>query len=410
MRKQGRLILLVSLIPLFGAFSEETVFAPFVSHLEAELKNGFIRLIWEDSPDVTGPVFIYRAAVPFPVSPLPPGVEVSYGDQSYVDEADRPGTFHYFVVSSDVWGRKYMIPIPYTNTVSVTVNESDTAFFLNGAGEAPEIPETTESTGNIVHSLRAEEDGGRIVLTFEGGGGSVVLYRSTRPIRGGEDLLQAVVAGRVSSPPFIDYPAPGIPYYYAVIPEEEMSSGLVPLSAGKNTTTEPVTARRERETAGLAPSGSAPDIRTLPLPPINTEGARSGLSPDTSSPPLSEEALRAARALAGPASRTVLFREPGVFVEDMEGASSPGADGLLSQIVRGPFSERKWEEAGEELRRFLSLPRPPAVEGRSRFYLGQVYYFTGKPRDALFEFLAARNTYPKETNPWIDAALARLAN
>jgi TolA-binding protein len=126
--------------------------------------------------------------------------------------------------------------------------------------------------------------------------------------------------------------------------------------------------------------------------------------------PLSEEALRAARALAGPSSKTAPFREPGVFREDIERTSSGGESSRLSQIVQGPFSSRKWGEAGEELRRFLSLPRSAVVESRSRFYLGQVYYFTGKPREALFEFLSARNMYPNETNPWIDAVLARLVN
>jgi hypothetical protein len=406
MKKQGRLIFLLSLVPLFGAFSEETeaVFAPFVSHLEAELKNSFIRLTWKDSRNVTGPVFIYRSDTPFPVSPLPQGVEVPYGAQSYVDEAERPGTFHYFAVSSDEWGRKYMIPIPYTNTVSVTVNAGDTAFFLNGSREVPGTPETAEKG---IYSFRAEADNGRIVLSFEGGGKNAVLYRSTKPMRSGEDLLQALIVGRGSSPPFIDYPVPGIPYYYAVVLEEEMNSGLILLSAGKNTTVEPVTVRREQETAGPVPNDR---IRTIPLPPVSVESARNGLAPDFPSSPLSEEALSAARALAGPVSKTVPFREPGVFLEDVEGVSSEGENGRLGQIVRGPFSSRKWEEAGEELRRFLSLPRPTAMESRSRFYLGQVYYFTGKPREALFEFLSARNTYPNETNPWIDATLARLVD
>jgi hypothetical protein len=406
MKKQGKIILFLSLVPLFGVFSEENeaVFAPFVSQLEAELKNGFIRLTWEDSRNVTGPVFIYRSDTPFPVSPLPPGVEVPYGAQSYVDEAERPGTFHYFAVSSDEWGRKYMIPIPYTNTISVTVNSGDAAFFLNGSREASGTSETAEKN---IHSFRAEEDNGKIVLSFEGEGKNAVLYRSTRPLRTGEDLLQALIVGRGSAPPFIDYPVPGIPYYYAVVFEEELNSGLITLSAGKNTTAEPVAVRREQETTGSAPDGR---IRTIPLPPMSVESAGNGLAPDIPSPPLSEEALMAARALAGPASKTVPFREPGVFLEDAEGASSGGENGRLSQIVQGPFISRKWEEAGEELRRFLSLPRPAAVESRSRFYLGQVYYFTGKPREALFEFLAARNMYPNETNPWINAVLGRLVN
>ncbi|MDR2144691.1 MAG: hypothetical protein LBP29_10025 [Treponema sp.] len=405
MKNLGKCILLLILVPLSGLSPEETedVFAPFVSGLEAEVKNGFIRLTWEDSRNITGPVFIYRSDTPFPVSPMPQSVEVPYGAQSYVDEVERPGTFHYFAVSSDERGRKYMIPIPYTNTVSVTVNESDAALFLSGSKENSKTPETTEKN---IRLIRAEVDNDRVVLGFDGEGKNAVFYHSTRPILAEEDLLHAVIVGRGSSSPFIDYPAPGIPYYYAIIFEEEMSSGSVQLLAGKNTTAEPVEIRREEETAGPARG-----IRTIPLPSISVESARNGLSPDVFSPPLSEEALRAARALIGP-SKTASLREPGIFLEDMERSvsSSGGENSLLGRIVQGPFSGRNWEEAGEELRRFLSLPRSIAVESRSRFYLGQVYYFTGKPREALFEFLFARNMYPYETNPWIDAALTRLVN
>ncbi|MDR1507395.1 MAG: hypothetical protein LBI67_09880 [Treponema sp.] len=410
MKRFRKFILLMFLVPLFGGtvYSEETeaIFAPFVSRLEAEVKNGFIRLTWEDSHSIAGPVFIYRSDTPFPVSPLPQGVEVPYGSRSYVDEAERPGIFHYLAVSSDGQGRKYIIPIPYTNTVSVTVDEADAALFVNN-GEVLSYGETAEKT---IRAVSAKADNGRVVLGFEGEGKDAVFYRSTRPIRTRDDLLQAVIVGRGSPPPFIDYPAPGIPYYYAVIPEEDLYSSRAPVTAGKNATTEPVEIREER--TDIARSGQ---IRTIPLPGITVESARNGLSPDTAASPLSKEARRAALSLAGPSAAESagrgqsLFREPGVFPEDTNRAPD-GESGQLGRIIQGPFSGRRWEEAGEELRRFLSLPRSVPVENRSRFYLGQVYYFTGKPREALFEFLAARNTYPGETKPWIDAVLARLVD
>jgi hypothetical protein len=228
MKKQERrippliFILFLFLVPLSGVRSEETeaVFAPFVSRLKAEVKNGFIRLTWEDSKNTTGPVFIYRADTPFPVSPLPQGAEIPYGAQAYVDEVEKPGTFHYFVVSSDEWGRKYTIPIPYTNTISVAVSGNGETFFLNGSRESPGTRGTSGTSEKNIHALRAEEDNGRIALSFEGEGKNAVFYRSTKPIRVEEDLLQAVIVGRGSSSPFIDYPVPGIPYYYAVLFEE----------------------------------------------------------------------------------------------------------------------------------------------------------------------------------------------
>ena len=70
---------------------------------------------------------------------------------------------------------------------------------------------------------------------------------------------------------------------------------------------------------------------------------------------------------------------------------TPGGEiARLQEIVQGPFLGGDMEPARQKLMDFLSLPRKPDLAARARFYLGQVYYFQGKPRDALMEFLSAR--------------------
>ena len=88
---------------------------------------------------------------------------------------------------------------------------------------------------------------------------------------------------------------------------------------------------------------------------------------------------------------------------------TPGGElARLQEIVQGPFLAGDMTGAQQKLQDFLSLPRKPDLNARARFYLGQVDFFQGKTRDALFEFLAAQDFYYQETAPWMDACYAAL--
>lgn len=383
-------LLLAALLPVF---SEEGTFFPFVSNLDVELKNGFIRINWEDSADARGPVFIYRFDEPIhAASVLPRPFRVPYGSRQYIDEVEKPGTYYYLAAASDEAGNRYTAAIPYSTVISVTVGSEDVAGYALRPEEP--VPDTE------IRGISASVEYDRIVVDFRGGGKKSVLYRNTRPIRRQDDLLRSVIVGRGSSPPLADdYPAPGIPYYYALVPEEELALPVVPISTGNNATVEPV----EVPLTGLRGRQRDNRIRTIPLPALNSGPA--GRKP----PVLSEEASRAAASIAKTPAGQMPFREPAVFLEDLE-TPSAGENAGLGLIVQGPFSGMDWETAAGELRRFLAIPRSALTESRARFYLGQAYYFGGRPRDALFEFLAAQTRYPNESTPWIDAALARMVS
>jgi hypothetical protein len=348
-------------------------------------------------------VYIYRSIVPFdeahPPSRIQP-IEVPYGVQSYVDEQESSGTLFYYIAASDTSGRRYDIYLPYNNTVSVTLR--------NPLGQYEESQNLNPAASGIF-SLEALVQGDGVIIRYRtvDGAKDTVLYRSVRPIRQTADLLNAVIVQSGFKTPFTDYPVPGIPCYYAVIFEEELTTGRVGIFPGYNATLSAVEIPAGRYRVGLP--GSREDIRSMPLPQISLYTTVSGTGVFSDSPVPVELSAEAARAVAGLGVSRPPRREklPRVFAQDME-APAGGEDYTLRSIVQGPFVKQDWNGVREDLANFLSLPRNEASEARARFYLGQSYYFSQNPREALFEFLMVQPYYPEETAAWIQATLISL--
>ncbi|MDR2019996.1 MAG: hypothetical protein LBQ14_04440 [Treponema sp.] len=375
---------------VFSQDSEAAVFAPFVSRITAEVKNNLVRLNWVDSRDIRGPVFVYRSRESF-VEGIPSSrpVEVAYGVQTYIDEVEAPGPWHYYIIASDSEGRKYTVPIPFNNTLSVVIEGIETA------------PRTIAGLEAVL-----EEDG--VLISFRGAGrtDNVILYRSTKPLRDPRDLLEAVIVQSGISSPFTDYPVPGIPYYYGAVLEDDLSAGRTVLFPGQNATLNPVEVPR-----GPGRLSAGGDMRAMPLPRITVNTAvPERIVPEAPVPTaLSAEAAQAIAGLRSQNTRPVQDKAPRAFNQDLE-IPAGGEEGSLRAIVQGPFIKRDWETSREELVRYLSLPRNGAAEARGRYYLGQSYYFLGRPREALFEFLSVQARYPEEASEWIQAALGKIAN
>ena len=412
--KRFFLIVLITAVPTAFPVAAQAVFAPFVSRLQGEVKNNLIRLSWTDSPDIRGPVYMYRSTLPFNADSSFQGtrpVEIPYGAGSYVDEIETGGTLYYFVAASDETGRRYTIPIPFTNTVAVNaaqfgvVPEQSPPALPADSGPAvssgPVPPAKAAASGQAFSSLEASSQGEKVLITFAGGEAvNGVLYRSTRPIRGSQDLSGAIIVRTGIISPFADYPAPGIPYYYAVVSDEDIVRGTISILPGSNATTAPVQAVQ----AGTVPGR---DIRAIPLPQISVQAALPGTGAQAA-PGQTELGPEAAKALGDIPSRPqsmAALQKPGIFARDLDN-SPPGADDyVLSLIVKGPFMERNWEKSRAELVNFLALPRNAELASRAKFYLGQSYYFLGRYREALFEFLAIQGRYPAEANEWIQLSL-----
>jgi hypothetical protein len=285
----------------------DSIFVPFVSRLQGEIKNNLLRLSWIDSPSVRGPVFIYRSIVPVEeISPASRGrpVEVPYGAESYIDEIEGQGTLYYFVVASDEWGQKYELPIPFGNNIRIEVSEQGLAMFPpaqppapvrpQAPAQVPAPPPSAEETA--VRGITASVEGDRVIITFRGGEEKrPVLYRSVRPLKETRDLLNAVIVQPGVASPFTDYPVPGIPYYYAVIPEADITGGTLRIIPGLNATTQSAEVAAGRR-AGLR----EPGIRALPLPQISLQTAAPGMNAFSETPPRTELSPEAAKALGNP--------------------------------------------------------------------------------------------------------------
>jgi hypothetical protein len=228
------------------------------------------------------------------------------------------------------------------------------------------------------------------------------------PIRRTQDLLNAVIVQSEISSPFTDYPVPGIPYYYALVLEDELTRGSVTLSSGYNTTERPVTVKTENQKSGLGESQR--EIRSMPLPLISIYNAVPGSDSSAEIPkeiPLGASAAKAVSDIkkAPPSYQTV--KRPRAFKRDLE-APAGGEDAAIRTIVQGPFIKKDWQGTKNELIRYLSLSHSDSAAARARFYLGQAYYFSGNYKEALIEFLGVQNLYPNEANEWIEAVLAKM--
>jgi hypothetical protein len=372
-------------------------FSPFVSEIRAEIRNNLIRLTWTDSRDVRGPVYIFRSARPFNgVIPNSKPVELAYGAQSFTDETDGLESIHYFIAASDISGRRFDIFIPQANT---------TAVFAAPGEETPPSDEITPEPE--IAGLWAQADGERVVITYHLGETAeapknAVLYRSVHPIRQPQDLLNAVVVQSGISFPFVDYPVPGLSWYYAIISEDELTGGRMDIYPGRNATTQ-----------AAAISGGVSQtrvLRSMPLPAMTVYNAVPGGDSLWGIPnrlPLSPETQKALENVQITRPNPLPPKNARVFKRDLE-TPAGGEESALMGIVQGSFSKRDWETARGELLNYLSLPHSGDIESRARFYLGQTWYLTGKYREALIEFLFVQSQYPAEAHEWIEATLSAL--
>ena len=416
--KTKRLLWLILTLALIGlpltAQTGAAVFAPYVSRLSGEARNNFVRLSWVDSVGVRGPVHIYRSGDPFdsatPLAAMRP-VIIPYGVQSYIDEVENEGTFYYFVAACDEAGRSYDIPIAFTNTISVQVSLGaafSPSVISERAPAAPVAPSarTEAPPPRGISSIEAEAQEDKVIITFLAGDvRSATLYRSTRPIRETPDLLGAVIIRTQINSPFTDNPVPGIPYYYAIVAEDDLVRGTVQIVPGRNATRIPV----EASIPGTTPRGR--DLRPMPLPQISVPA--SGMETNAGIPRSTQLSPEAANALGDIPPRPQVvpeMKKPRVFARDLESSAARGEDYTLTSIIRGPFSAKDWETARDQLTRFLALPRSSEAIARARFYLGQCHYFLKRPREGLFEFLAIQERYPAEAREWIQASLDMMRN
>ncbi len=397
------------LLPLGGARAQD-VTAPFVSLLHARAQSTAVVLTWRDSPDVRGPLAVYRSTEEITAETFAKAqkvAEVPYGTGSYADHPADTRAYFYAVLASDASGRRYDVFVAFRN-------KTVTPCAIEDVG-------SPEQVAARIDGIRAQASpaGIRVSFTTDRPSRTLVLYRNTAPIAALADLSAAVAMILEPGTTFYqDAPPAGIGFYYAVADEELAKIGQVRFVAGSNATTAPATV--PLSAAGVA-AAAARESRSRPLPFVAVErGVYSGEQIGPAQPlperralgPQAEEAVAA--LLAGlPPPR------PDVHEARRAGRRPGGERGRrrVDPAVDRPrrVPERREEPplgngaAEKQLRDFLSVRRTADLEARGRFYLGQVLYLEQRTREALFELLPVLDVYYAEAWPWVDRCLDELA-
>ena len=437
--------------PAVSQITNTRVFAPFVSSLQAMVDGTKITLNWRDSESIDGPVFVYRSQEPFYGGTMSNQFQVMqtmYGVQQLVDTVPAHGTWYYLVVASDSSTQRFEMVVPFNNMVEVVVDGGSRstaatswtvqqttpqiysraqaesgqpnpppAAFRNqalaygngGMGDALPFVDMAQSA---ITGLTATPQAGGILIQFLSAapGKNAVLYRAVTPIHKFSDLLVASVIKLGVSSPFTDRATAGVPYYYAVVFEEDIMNGQAALVLGGNTTLIPVELAREVNRPSPVPQGGG---RYEPVP----QPAQFGAPPASQTRPFS--VIQGGGTVAAPPAaapytpsppRIPLVMEPRIFREDLQKPSAGTDEYDLALVVQQSFSWRNWGEARGALMKLLTTKkRNPAVDARAHFYLGECAYFMGMYREALNEFLSVQANFPDEAASWVQACLAKIS-
>ncbi|MDR1149725.1 MAG: hypothetical protein LBK66_13960 [Spirochaetaceae bacterium] len=401
--------------------TKDMIFAPFVSGLRADVNGRQVRLSWTDSDSVNGPVYIYRSVQPYQNTNSENAsqtAEVAYGLQTYTDNLPSDGKWYYFVAASDQTSQKYELVLPFNNTIEVLAdirNENYMQFFSRSPQGVPEPyqraygntspapPYYGPPSGIIqppargsITGITAASSGTGIEIRFQAADPSknAVLYRNIKPLRSFSDLITSTVVALNIRSPYMDYATPGIPYYYAVVYEDDIKTRQGEIYPGSNATFIPAEISPNQKPA-VSGNNSA------------SAGSTGGLYAIPNQNPNAVNSQQTYQAYQTNDTQTI-SGEPRVFNRDMQISDDPD-DHRLALIIQGPFMWRDWPAARERLTEFIiDTPNGDAAE-RARFYLAQCWYFIGDIRMALSTFLKLQQIYPDETAKWIQASLNKLA-
>jgi hypothetical protein len=407
-------LLLVALLAPARLYCEETG-SP--SKFRAAIRGETILLSWQDG---SAPRYaVYRSSEAIDAASFGRTTklgEVASGVEAFVDRPPAGQPFYYLVLALDEKGLASPLFVPKQNLTLEPVS-------VAAGGQKPLLVQARESP---VQRLSASVRADSILLSYRPrkAGMRLVLYRGSSAFSDASSLLDAVLVTSFEDRggSFVDYPVPGIDYWYALLDESELMGGSVVLKAGENATTDSIRLPQGKTSIAQAPFVS----RIPPLPSLYFDDRVLADSGPIEAGPrlprkqeLDPETMKAMSVLLE-GSREERVEQPTTRVlrEEIEqasrssalpGAASGGEGYALALIVRDRLGKSEWAAAATELRSYLALSRSQAASTRAHFYLGEALARDGAYREALFEFLETREAYPTETKPWIDYLLAVLA-
>jgi hypothetical protein len=395
-------LLLLAALSFAQQGSSSEVFAPFVSRLKAEASEDSVVLSWRKSSDVDGAYLVYRSAKEITEQSFAEAeflARVDAGTESYTDYPPYGLAAYYAVLIEGADRKLYPIFIPFRNKTTGAVSVRP---------PAPSEEAAAEITG-IAASPRAEA----VAVSFSASKADrdLMLFRSTRPIRRVEDLVESssVVPLKAGTTLYEDRAIPGVDYYYCVVDARLLTSGQAPIVQGQNSLAKPVrvplsaalqsnVARSRPLPRLMIPAGVEFGDELIPSPPFLLPRERE-LAPATA------KAVARLRASIRPSARAPMA--PAVLEEDTS-SQARGEEAILAAIVQESFAVRNYADAEDRITRFLRIDRSAKVEARASFYLGQIRYLRGDARGAFLAFLLALDRYYEQAQPWLDACFAEL--
>lgn len=425
MEKKSALFIALALALGFGAAAQgseaDTVFAPYPSRLRVGVREDLVLISWEDSPDLSSGYVIFRHSAEPSADNFADAVMIGDAESGSPAFEYRPpddGPYYYFVLGRSESG-VYEVFIPLRNAslapirAEAAASRPATATPGTAAPSAAPQPSAVPVAGV---TARVEGDAVRIGYVADASLGRLVLYRGTAPFMDAQALLSSTIAAVLpaGSSDYVDYPIPGIEYYYALVPERELLGGRLGVEPGRNATQSPVLIPAGLYRVGLPSSTSY--ARSAPLPFLVLTRRvtdadpliREDLAPQARS--VSAATEKAIASLVASAGLAPSFSRPAItiFPEDLK--TSPSSDFSLYTISAGSLARGNYEQAARELNLYLSLPRSPAATARARFYRGQALAMTGAWREAFFELLRAEDSHYLAVQPWLDYVLFKLSS
>jgi hypothetical protein len=430
------LLLALCLLPVAAQEgAEAAVFAPYPSRLRVGIRDDKVLISWEDSADLSLGYVIYRhryepSAENFAEAVMIGDAEAGAESFEYAPPDDNP--YYYIVLGRSESGvYEVFIPLRNVSLVGIAAPGAPRLASIPGSGAQGAAPSSAASapaagqasaaaqsaaTASAVLSLSASIDSDSIVVGFKASpdAGRLIVYRGTSPFSQSAAILDAVVAALVepSEASYRDYPVPGIPYYYAILPERELLGGSIRIVPGQNATLSALTIPAGSFRVGL-PTVSA-SSRSAPLPYLILTRTLSDAHPvileelAPSPKALTADTQKALNALLAAAGSPAKAERPMVtiFPEDLR--SSGGEDFALRSIISDLFSRGSYAKAAEQLTLYLSLPRTATASAKARFYRAQALALSASYQEAFFDFLRAEESYYLQCQPWMDYVLAQL--
>lgn len=366
--------------------------APVVSGLVAGVSGQTVTLAWIQAPGIDGENIILRSDRPITAANYETAEKrgvLPVTATTFTDTIEDGKDYYYAILSRDASGAEYKFFIPASNSLLVGVT--------TGKIEEPAKIATFSGFDAI-----QKDDSILVAWTATIRKKNLILYRSTSPFSGMASLPQAIVVASFvdTGSPYIDYPVPGVSYYYAIVDEDSLRTGNVTFVPGANTNAISVEIPAG---IGKIQRPLLPVLRPMPLPYLNPSREA-----DVTPAKFSQDTERIVRALTVPAATTApVEREPYVFKSDLSSSSS-GEEYSLRKIISTSFAARAWDKSISELNDFLSIRRSEITQTRAHFYLGEAYYFSKNYRQSLLEFLLAEDRYYNQSREWIQYVLAKM--